>query len=73
MAKKDIHMTRNINNSVSDLISTVKNEYPHFRNVNSWKAVERGGKGQPENVFHVFNAFSTNFPQMAVDAEQLVS
>jgi hypothetical protein len=73
MAKKNIHMIRNINIAVSGLYSTLGNNFPHFRNVALWKAVKRGGKKEAENVFLMLNVFSTNFPQTAVDAEPLVS
>jgi len=65
-------MIRNINIAVSGLYAALGNTFPHFRNVGLWKAVKRGGKGEGENVFLMFNLFSTNFPQRAVDAEPLV-
>lgn len=67
MEKKDIHMRFRDVASVNLLFAALEKSFPLFRSVPGEKLVDEGGKTGRERVFLTLKAFSTNFPQPAVD------
>jgi hypothetical protein len=67
MPEKDIHMRFRDCLSVNLLFAALDKSFPLFRSVNDSRPVDAGGKEAREKVFLTLKAFSTKFPQSAVD------
>jgi hypothetical protein len=69
MPHKDFHMMFRDVASISLLVAAFENSFPLFLSQAPLPVVNPGGKLEEEKVFQILKAFSTSFPQMAVDAE----
>lgn len=56
--------------SVNLLFAALEKSFPLFLTAPCESAVEQGGKHEAERVFLTLKAFSTNFPQSAVDEKE---
>jgi len=67
MRENLIHMRFRDVASVNLLFAALDNSFPLFLTATCENAVDEGGKDRQEKVFLTLKAFSTNFPQNAVD------
>ncbi len=67
MRENDIHMRFRDVASVNLLFAALDKSFPLFRSMPDEQAVDESGKTRREKVFLTLRAFSTNFPQHAVD------
>ena len=67
MQENVIHMRFRDVVSVNLLFAALEKEFPLFRTVGCENLVDESGKDGREKVFRTLKAFSTNFPQNAVD------
>lgn len=67
MQENVIHMRFRDVASVSLLFAALENSFPLFRTEGCESTVDESGKEAREKVFLTLKAFSTNFPQTAVD------
>jgi len=67
MQENVIHMRFRDVASVNLLFAALEKDFPRFRTVGCEKPVDDSGKESRDEVFRTLKAFSTNFPQNAVD------
>lgn len=67
MPENLIHMRFRDVASVNLLFAALDNGFPLFRTAACENVVDESGKDRQEKVFLTLKAFSTNFPQNAVD------
>lgn len=72
MRENVIHMRFRDVASVNLLFAVLEKDFPLFLSVGCEKPVDDGGKESRREVFRTLKAFSTNFPQRAVDDKSQV-